>query len=229
MKPITHKSYLAHGFAGALIITLILFGSLPNLVSIKPEKNDLESLNPVDFIRFTPEPPKPREKPQKQEPDKKPEKIIKPRTQKPREMVQQQLTLDIPAMDLDIDPRISGGIPVISRPPAPKVAAVMSQPDFSSIMDQSEVDIMPMPTFKRSPRYPFRAKRMGIEGVVKIQFLVDKYGNVSNITILEANPPEFFERSVLNAVSTWKFSPGELMGRKVATMVTTSIVFKLEE
>jgi len=46
---------------------------------------------------------------------------------------------------------------------------------------------------------------------------------------VEANPPGFFEEAVLDAVSTWKYAPGELMGRKVKTLVTTSVVFKLEK
>ncbi len=138
-------------------------------------------------------------------------------------MPRQNLKLDLPLMDLNIDPRLADGVPVVAAPKAPKPSV-----DFNGIMDAGKLDIIPAPSFKRQPRYPYRAKRMGIEGSVKIRFLVDKEGYVSNITIVEAEPPGIFEQAVLDAVSTWKYTPGELMGHKVKAWVSTTVIFKLE-
>jgi protein TonB len=115
---------------------------------------------------------------------------------------------------------------VVSAPRGP--APTQTLPDFNAVMDQNQVDTIPMPTFKTPPRYPYRAKRMGLEGVVKVKFFVDKEGRVSEVTILSASVPDVFDESVINAISSWKYSPGELMGEKVATMVTTEIIFKME-
>ena len=133
----------------------------------------------------------------------------------------------MPAMDLDMDQRLSGGIPVVS-PALEADLPAKSMPDFNAVMDQNQVDTIPMPTFKTPPRYPYRAKRMGLEGVVKVKFLVDRDGHVSNVEILSASMPGVFDESVINAVSSWKYSPGELMGKRVATMVTTEVIFKME-
>ena len=228
MKATYQRSYLIQGIIGAMVINLALFGLLPGLIHMGKPSNDLESLNVVNFTRIKPQPiqPKPKEKPKEKEEEKPKEKIHKVAQHKQQKVPRKQLNLNMPALDLDIDPRLSGGIPMISAPEAPTVAD--SGPDFDAIMDQSAVDTIPVPRFKRPPRYPYRAKRMGMEGEVKIRFLVDKEGNVSDVTILSSEPPGVFDEAVLNAVSSWKYAPGELMGRRVATLVTTSVVFALE-
>ena len=224
------KSFLAIGFLGAMAINLVLFGLLPGLIHMDGKPSDLESLNVVNFTRMpAPKPEvRPRETPKEQPPEKEPEKIYKVPKAMPRQVHPKRLALEMPAPDLNIDPRISGGIPMISAPePAPKTDTAEAI-DFNAILDQGEVDVIPTPSFKQNPRYPYRAKRMGMEGEVKIRFLVDREGKVSQIEILSASPPGVFEEAVLNAVSSWKYTPGELMGRQVATRVTTSVRFKLE-
>ncbi len=228
MKSPLAKSYLIPGFLGALLINILLFCSLPGMIIMETEKNDIESLNVVNFIRIKPSPlqPQKKEPPPKKEPEKEPEKIHKISRQVSKRPVKRQLQLDMPAMDLNMDQRLTGGIPVVSAPREPM--PTQTQPDFNAIMDQNQVDTIPMPTFKAPPRYPYRAKRMGLEAVVRVKFLVDKEGRVSEVTILSASVQDVFDESVINAISSWKYSPGELMGKKVATMVTTEIIFKME-
>lgn len=232
MKLSYQQSYLLQGALGALIINLALFGLLPGMIHMDTRPGDLESLNVVTFTRFKPQPlqPEPKKKEDVEE-EKQPEKIHKIVHHENLNVPKQQLKMQLPNLDLDIDPRLAGGIPVIaSATPGPVAAAVSGAgPDFNAVMDLDAVDTIPVPRYKAAPRYPYRAKRMGREGTVKIRFLVDKEGNVSDVKILEANPPGFFEEAVLDAVSAWKYAPGELMGRKVATLVTTSVVFQLEK
>lgn len=231
MSSPVHQSYFIQGFIGAVLINLVLFCSLPGLISFESSSSDIESLNLVYVSRFKPEPVQPRAKkeppPEKEKP--KP-KIHRVKQQRSPTHQKKNLKLNLPQIDLDINPKITGGIPIVAPPPQPAGGSAQAgiQPDFDAVMDQSDVDTLPKLSFKRSPRYPYRAKRMGIEGTVNIRFLVDKDGNVSDIDILSATPPGVFNDSVIEAVSSWNYYPGELMGRKVATLVTTSIVFKLE-
>lgn len=237
MKSPVFRSFLGWGFMGALMINAILLCSIPGIVSTDTEKNDLESLNVLQITRFK-EPPPPLEKHEKQkkeEVEEKQEKPLKVSTPKPLKITPSHLAMNLPAMDLDVDPRITGGIPVVAAPasqtPQSNQEAVpdFNAIDFNAVMDQSKLDTIPVPSYKNPPKYPYQAKRLGIGGEVKIKFLVDKVGNVSDITILEARPPDIFNQSVIDAVASWKYYPGELSGRKVATIVTTTIVFKLEE
>ena len=229
MKLSYQQSYLVQGVLGAMIINLALFGLLPGLIHMETRPGDLESLNVVTFTRIKPQPvqpePEKKEEPKEEEP---PEKIHKIVHHEQLNVPKQQLKMQMPSLDLNIDPRLSSDIHMVSSA-TPGPAAPGAGPDFTGIMDLDAVDTIPVPRFKSAPRYPYRAKRMGREGTVKISFVVDKEGQVSNIKIVEATPPGFFEEAVLDAVSTWKYAPGELMGRKVKTLVTTSVVFKLEK
>lgn len=230
MKLPYQQSYLVRGALGAMIINLALFGLLPGLIHMETRSGDLESLNVVTFARIKPRPlqPEPEKKEEIKE-EKPPEKIHKIVHHEHLNVPRQQLKLEMPSPDLDIDPRLASDIPMIASETPGTVSTSGAGPDFNAAMGQDAVDTIPVPRFKSAPRYPYRAKRMGREGTVKIRFLVDKDGNVSGIKILEAKPPGFFEKAVLDAVSTWKYAPGELMGRKVKTLVTTSVVFKLEK
>lgn len=224
------QSYLVQGVLGAMIINLALFGLLPGMIHMETRPGDLESLNVVTFTRVNPPPVRPEpEKQEEPEEEPPPEKIHKIVHHEQLNVPKQQLKMEMPRLDLNIDPRLAGDIHMVaSATPGPAVTPGAGI-DFNATMDLDAVDTIPVPRFKSAPRYPYRAKRMGREGTVKIRFLVDKAGHVSNIKIVEANPPGFFEAAVLDAVSTWKYAPGELMGRKVKTWVTTSVVFKLEK
>ncbi|WP_320043885.1 energy transducer TonB [uncultured Desulfobacter sp.] len=228
MKLSYQQSYLVQGVLGAMIINLALFGLLPGLIHMETRPGDLESLNVVTFTRFKPQPIEPEpEKKEEMKEEEPPEEIHKIVHHEHLNVPKQQLKMEMPRLDLNIDPRLSSDIHMVSSGKSGPVGTGAG-PDFSSIMDMDAVDTIPVPRFKAAPRYPYRAKRMGREGTVKIRFLVDKEGYVSDIRILDAKPPGFFEEAVLDAVSTWKYAPGELMGRKVKTLVTTSVVFKLE-
>lgn len=228
MKQISvYRTFTGWGILFALIINFALFASLAGLIKIKMAKNDLESLNSVSIARMRqpeplPEPEKKREEPK----EKKPEQVTKINHKRAERVMPKNLNLDMPDIDLATTLKTLNSVPVVTAPeplapPGPVV-------DFNKIMNENEVDILPVPGFKKNPRYPYRARRMNIAGEVQIKFLVDKQGNISNIEIIKATPSGIFEESVIEAVSSWKYSPGELLGRKVATVVTTTIVFKLE-
>jgi protein TonB len=65
------------------------------------------------------------------------------------------------------------------------------------------------PISRVKPRYPSRAKKRGIEGVVVVSFVVNKNGSVNSqsIRIVRANPAKIFNKSVRRALVKWKFSP----------------------
>ena len=91
-----------------------------------------------------------------------------------------------------------------------------------------ELDHPPRPLVKMPPVYPYKAKRLEIEGYVKIKFLVDEEGTVSRVSVLEASPKGVFEDSVLQTLPSWKFSPGRVVGEPVSSWVVTTIRFELK-
>jgi protein TonB len=143
--------------------------------------------------------------------------------QQPRQRIQ-----NIP---FEINPRLP------ALPNMPQVAPPMSTtpvPDstppqgLNGLFEIGEID-GPLTALTRTPPlYPYRAKRMGIEGWVKVRFIVNENGRTEDIRIIEARPEDTFDKSVLQCVSSWRFKPGTVEGIPVKTMVSTTIRFKLE-
>jgi protein TonB len=72
------------------------------------------------------------------------------------------------------------------------------------------------------PVFPVGAARAQAEnGLVKARMTLDAAGNVINVEVLDSRPKLVFDRSVIDALSQWKFNTGPA-GRKVETEVAFS-------
>lgn len=85
----------------------------------------------------------------------------------------------------------------------------------------------PKPVKQGPPIYPYAMSRAGLIGAVKIEFVIDKEGNVPDAYVVESNNP-WFERPALDAVMGWKFEPGQIDGRAVNTRAMQLIEFSLD-
>ena len=56
-----------------------------------------------------------------------------------------------------------------------------------------------------APRFPPRASETGLSGLVDLQFDVNPDGSTGNIEIVNAEPPDTFVPSAINAVRQWRF------------------------
>jgi TonB family protein len=72
--------------------------------------------------------------------------------------------------------------------------------------------------------YPYELLREGIAGRVVFRFVVWKDGSVGNIEII-SSPHEQFSRSVISAVSKWRFLPGVSNGIVQDTIMKNHIDF----
>jgi TonB family protein len=61
-------------------------------------------------------------------------------------------------------------------------------------------------TLRVEPAYPELAKRMHLQGVVKVEAQVRANGSVKSTRVLGGNP--VLSESATDAVSKWKFEPG---------------------
>jgi protein TonB len=63
------------------------------------------------------------------------------------------------------------------------------------------------PISKVEPIYPREAIRADIKkGQVIARLQIDEKGNVTDVQIMESNPPRVFDREVMRALKLWKFS-----------------------
>jgi len=67
----------------------------------------------------------------------------------------------------------------------------------------------------------------GIVGVVTVQYIVDTNGNVVSPVVIKSPDPRLSE-AALDAISQWKFVPGEKNGHKVNTRAEQSLTFSLD-
>lgn len=93
-------------------------------------------------------------------------------------------------------------------------------------LTEDQVDTKPIPQ-SRPLEYPDRARQRRIEGRVVVSALIDVDGNVREVKILEADPPNVFETTVLNSVPNWTFEPAKYRGEPVQTWARIPIPFRL--
>lgn len=75
-----------------------------------------------------------------------------------------------------------------------------------------------LPLVAIAPEYPQRAAQRGVEGWCLVSFTVDGLGNVveDTIVVVDAEPPEMFDRSSVRAAARFKFQPRVRNGEGVA-------------
>lgn len=92
----------------------------------------------------------------------------------------------------------------------------------------SDADVMPI--VRVPPTYPARAQERGIEGWVLLEFSISKAGTVQNPMVVDADPPNIFNRAAMRAVLKWKYKPKIEDGVPVERHgVQTVISFELED
>lgn len=63
----------------------------------------------------------------------------------------------------------------------------------------------PEPTLKVPPRYPPSALREGIEGWVKVSFVIDRRGRPTKVRVHSSKPEEVFDTAAVRAVRKWSY------------------------
>jgi periplasmic protein TonB len=211
----------------SLMVNVMLFTGLPNLLPKATMPSDLESIQTVDFLREPPGRETVRHPEQPEKPPPEPPRVVpQPNINPISEQPPVQPRMEMPAFDLAVStPDMTLGVPVAAPPDASPAA----MPVLKDHYGMEEVDQVPVATLKPRPVYPYRARRLNLDGEVDVKFLVDTTGQVSRISILRSSPPDLFDDSVLAALSAWRFSPGAVRGRPVNTWVTTTIAFRIDD
>jgi periplasmic protein TonB len=208
----------------SLALNLVLFDLMPRLIAGDTGNPEFSRLiEKVNVIRIKRPPPPVRKKEKKIEPKPKerPKTLTRKKVVRTHRPIKQ--TVDLPFEINRKLPPISGTLPV---PPMQTVS--LGTPGLNSIFGIGEIDHPLTPLAQVPPIYPMRARRRGIEGWVKVRFIVDEEGRVDDISIIKSHPRKIFDGPVLRCVSNWRFTPGTVGGVPVKTWVETSIHFDLE-
>ena len=209
----------------ALGLNLFIFGILPTFIQRVPDApNDAEFIQSIQVVRIK----RPETPPRKKMPPKPPES--------PKEMVSatkivhkqiQRPTIVRPNLSVQLNPNLPELPNSIALGPLSNFSMKAQMPQ--GLFSTSELDY-PLQTLVRLPAsYPLRARRLGIEGWVKVAFIVTTEGRVRDINVVAAEPKGVFESSVTRSVSQYRFKPGTVDGSAVEVRVITTIRFKMEE
>ncbi|MFP4225983.1 MAG: TonB family protein [Desulfobacterales bacterium] len=213
-------------------VNLFLFVLFPHYV-IQQETSGGKDPSTDDFHAFEvlrTEVSRPEEKPPERKKQPEPKQPKKHKVPENVDMPEQTTehrpkALSIDPIDLKVHPRLDSGIKV-AAPAAPRKKEM---PSFDGRFSRAEVDTVPMAMAKTQPVYPYTAKRLNLSGKVKVKFLVSANGHVSEVQILSAEPEKIFNKSVIQAVSSWRFKPGKISGQAVDTWMQTTIIFDINE
>jgi protein TonB len=160
----------------------------------------------IDFVRL-------QEDEQVREKDRKPEKPPKPEEQPPRPDMPKPSadnpmstdSLDIGGVNIGADINIDAGI-----------GAGAGEGDY-------------LPIVKVAPVYPQRPMSRGIEGWVLVEFTVTTSGTVRDPQVVDADPPNVFNRAALDAAAKFKYKPRVVNGKPVEVAGVQNLIrFELE-
>lgn len=214
----TLASAVLHGAAIAAIVAMTLPGRGDAKVAPVAERE-------VEWhVRIVPTPPAHRDvaqQPVHQVPSQQFTRVIIPPIATPTSLP--PIELSGPSLNEEIV-RIGG--PGVSSPglvgPALNSAS-------GGIMEEALVDRAPrvLPGAP-DPRYPASLRASGVTGHVVVRFVVDTLGRaeLGGVTTVEATHALFGE-AVREALGRFRFTPGEVAGRKVRTMVQVPFTFAL--
>lgn len=151
-----------------------------------------------------------RRKPQKPPPPRDPPLPPKMQISKMDRPVQNMPRMNIPNLDV---PLVGGDGMFIGN--------------FQQVDRSAEGDIIPVVVIR--PMYPREAAISGIQGWVKIEFIITEVGTVKDPRVIEAQPPRVFNREAIRAILKWKFKPRVVDGIAVERRATQVIDFTLDE
>ena len=86
----------------------------------------------------------------------------------------------------------------------------------------------PRKVFDVKPEYPASMREAGLSGVVPIEAVIGRDGNVSSVRVLSAQAHPDLATAAVDAVRKWRFQPTLLNGAAVDVVMTVSVRFSLQ-
>ncbi len=144
-----------------------------------------------------------------------------PQTRFTPEVVQ----VNTPPIKIDYTINVNTNIGMqVPAPPSFNPATVSAPAAYAA----GQLDEQPTVSFAPRPQYPQEARRAKLEGRVIARITINSNGQVINAQILKGVHSDIFEKESLAAIKRWRFKPGKLNGKDVATIVEIPLVFSLK-
>lgn len=198
--------------AAAVIIHVILFiVHFPSFSQAEAVTQEKPKVYVVQQVRFKPPPPQQQQEIPKPRSKKVPIPDPTPDEPEPIRLPEEVETpVDLP--DTDVIFAVPEG-----PPPAEPEGPIMVGGDVKP----------PEKISAPQPQYTEIARKARIQGVVIVQAIIDKEGNVTNVKILKGLPMGL-DQAAADAVKKWTFKPATLNGKPVAVYYNLTVNFRLQ-
>ncbi len=129
------------------------------------------------------------------------------------------IRLDEPPVEINLSEVDVDYFPIPEAPPAP--------PEPEGPIQVSGEVTKPIKIHAPQPSYTEIARKARIEGLVIVQAIIDKEGDVINVKVTKPLPMGLSEAAV-QAIKQWKFKPATLRGKPVDVYYTLTVNFTLQ-
>jgi protein TonB len=223
-------------FIAACVVALLLFVLMLSMVNPPRSEVDDDPVSIANFVRMDTSNENTATRSRQQAPQ--PPQPETPQTPTPPTPTMASPSANLPKLDLPL-PNIDTGVSVASAP-APSLAGLTAAsapaappapapaPSAAESASQAgpEQEVMPLNDVR--PEYPYRARQRGIEGHIKLAFTITAAGKVENIRVLDASPPNVFDREARRAAARWRFAPRTENGSAVSREAVKTLHFRLQ-
>jgi TonB family protein len=134
------------------------------------------------------------------------------------EIARHLLASHAPAPVVDTDDADSG--PRVVEPPPP----VFELEETEAVAPKNFENVPASIVEGSQPPLPPWAKALGLDGVVRLDAVIDEQGNLAGARVLSG--PEALRRSAVNAVQIWLFAPAKVNGRPTTTHMILTVQFQ---
>ena len=121
-----------------------------------------------------------------------------------------------------------------ASPDPPRATAPPSSPstgiDVPLIRDPTyypakQLDVYPQPLTAIRLDYPDSAAKARVDGRLKVLLLIDEFGVVNDVSVVEAQPEGYFEEAALATFRSARFSPAQKQGHAVKSRVLLQVKY----
>jgi protein TonB len=206
-------------------VTLAHIGLLAMLFLAPEPPEPITPPRPLTVSLIEPEVTEPEPQPQPEPKPVPPKPVVKPLPPPPVLVAERPVPTPQPVVEAPKPVPVPEPVPEVPPPPAPPVVAETPKPAPP-----------PPPTPPRpadylnnpKPTYPSLSKRLGEEGVVRLNILVNPDGSVARLEIAKSSGYARLDESAMKTVQlSWKFEPARQSGKPVAAWVIVPIQFTL--
>ena len=195
----------------AVFHAVLLVVTFPELVAQEAPPPDKPKVYVVQQVRFKPPPPEQQRELPKPKAKKVP--IPDPTPDEPEPIrLPEEIDQDIDLPETDVVFDIPEG-----PPPAEPTGPIQVGGDVKA----------PIKEYAPQPQYTEIARKARIQGVVIVQAIIDKQGNVTDVKILKPLPMGL-DKAAADAVKKWKFKPATLNSKPVDVYYNLTVNFTLQ-